>query len=535
MKRRKILGFMVVLALGVLGGLSEAGAMEPLPEAELSPEEMKRRQIAARFLEGSSDTSILVRSMIADQGKRIEFSEYASSARMRGFYPNARRAVLLRNAGVLGSGCFAGCESLVFAALEAGSEPTRIGKHAFAHCFSLCSFYVPASVQELEEGCFAGCSLWCVTFEPDSHLEIIGASALAGAHLSLIVLPESVTTLDERCFAFCGSLSVVIFEGDSQLVRVGDGAFMNAGLSSIDFPSGEGNPPYGISFGSCILENSPLMEISIGGVLADPYRGLHAGTMIIQTLEVSQDIECIRPFCFSGCHALTTVTFAPDSRLVTIGGFALHDTDLRSITLPRSVEELGTCCFSNCSALTSCSFEAGPQLKRVGEYAFSDSGLVTIGIPSSVEELGKHCFAGCASLGCVTFESGCQLTTLRQRTFVCCSALPSICIPASVQKLGKHCFDFCQLLASVTFETDSHLTSIGKCAFYYCSALQTIALPGGVETLGEHCFAFCFSLTSVMCEAGSRLEIGEGVFEGAPQARFVFSHDGEQDKASSED
>jgi hypothetical protein len=104
-----------------------------------------------------------------------------------------------------------------------------------------------------------------------------------------------------------------------------------------------------------------------------------------------------------------------------------------------------------------------------------------------------------------------------------------VTLPASVTMLGEHCFTSCSALISITCETGAHLASIEAYTFYYCSALQKVTLPASVRTFEEHCFAFCPSLLSVTCEAGSPpAEIGEGVFAGSPQARFVFPHDGER-------
>ncbi|MDR1267748.1 MAG: leucine-rich repeat domain-containing protein [Holosporales bacterium] len=264
MEKRKALRAILVLALAALSGLSKAGSMEPFPEAELSPEEMGRRQIAARFFEGSSDASILVRSWVAYLGEIIELPGYENSIRMGGFYPNAWCVVIPWNARALGRECFAGRKSLAHVAFEDESELTHVGEYALAGA-GLRSLDIPASVRTLGEGCFTGCPLGSITFEPDSHLVTVGEGALSSSNLQCIVLPRSVITLARDCCAWCRSLSLVIFEGNSQLARVGSAAFRRTSLSFIDFPSGEGNLPHGISFGSCIFESSPIMEIFIGG------------------------------------------------------------------------------------------------------------------------------------------------------------------------------------------------------------------------------------------------------------------------------
>ena len=79
--------------------------------------------------------------------------------------------------------------------------------------------------------------------------------------------------------------------------------------------------------------------------------------------------------------ALTTVTFAAESQITSISGYAFsYCSNLTSITLPASVTSIGSNAFNSCTGLTS------------------------ITLPASVTEINSQAFGFCTSLTSVTFE-----------------------------------------------------------------------------------------------------------------------------------
>jgi hypothetical protein len=150
----------------------------------------------------------------------------------------------------------------------------------------------------------------------------------------------------------------VSFESGSQLTMIGDGAFINSGLS-----------------GSITL---PASLTSIGSS------------------------------AFHQCSSLTSVSFESGSQLTTIGDYAFYDSGLSgSITLPASLTSIESYAFYKCSFLTSVSFESGSQLETIGEGAFYRSGLSgSITLPASLTSIGNSAFSRCYTLDLVSFESG---------------------------------------------------------------------------------------------------------------------------------
>ena len=116
-----------------------------------------------------------------------------------------------------------------------GSALKRIGRGAFRGCDKLRELEIPASVEEIGEGCFgevrhlqvvASCSsLSRVTFASGSALKRIGKEAFRGCDKLLeLEIPAGVEEIGEGWFS-CSSLSRVTFASGSALKRIGKEAF----------------------------------------------------------------------------------------------------------------------------------------------------------------------------------------------------------------------------------------------------------------------------------------------------------------------
>jgi hypothetical protein len=67
-------------------------------------------------------------------------------------------------------------------------------------------------------------------------LKGIEFSAFSISSLQSIVIPQSVETLDSKCFVDCELLSSVSFESNSQLKRINSSAFAGTKIQSVSVP-----------------------------------------------------------------------------------------------------------------------------------------------------------------------------------------------------------------------------------------------------------------------------------------------------------
>ena len=85
-----------------------------------------------------------------------------------------------------------------------------IDKFAFTYCSSLECIVVPPTVTEIEEGAFLECTQLSLVIHQNG-LEVIGSCAFEGTSIKSIQIPPSVTEISDDAFEHCSSLTRVVF------------------------------------------------------------------------------------------------------------------------------------------------------------------------------------------------------------------------------------------------------------------------------------------------------------------------------------
>ena len=196
---------------------------------------------------------------------------------------------------------------------------------------------------------------------------------------------------------------------------------------------------------------------------------------------------------FKAKTTLTTLVFAPNSQLITIGDRAFYQcTNLGGdLVIPSSVTSLGASCFQE-TAITGLTFSVESALTKINGSAFklcaNLSGNLTI--PASVTSIGANAFQQTA-ITSLNFEEGSRLTSLPHYAFDQCTNLGgTITIPVSVKTIGICCF--CKTaIDGVVFPENSELKIIMQEAFRDCPNFQandTLVLPSTVTDIYNAAF-----------------------------------------------
>ena len=319
-------------------------------------------------------------------------------------------------------------------------------------------------------------------------------------------------------------------------------------------------------------------------VNSDPALRAYSGNTEIQYLVITSGVTSIGSDAFASCYTLTTVTFAEDSQLASIGDYAFNYctdltsieipasvtsigmnafngcTGLTSITIPASVTSIGNYAFSGCGSLATMTVEAGnanydsrndcnaiiekssntliagckgttipATVTSIGDYAFSNSGLTSIDIPASVTSISRYAFLSCTGLTTVSFAAGSQLTTIGDGAFEGCEDLASITIPASVTSISGSAFTECSSLATMTVETgNTKYDSRDNCNAIIEKLTNTLVIgckgttniPYGVTSIGDYAFGECTGLTTITIPA-SVTSIANDAFWGCSSLATV--------------
>ena len=171
----------------------------------------------------------------------------------------------------------------------------------------------------------------------------------------------------------------------------------------------------------------------------------------VSSVFIPATVLSIGSHAFSYCNSLTTVTFAEDSQLKSIGGSAFYGTEhahprFKEIKIPDSVETIGNAAFRYCQ-----------DLERIT-------------LPSTLQKLSNTTFHGCTALSEVTFPA--SLKTIEKGAFIGCRKLSEVKLPASLTTIQSYVFDSCSSLETV---------------FYNGSLAQWSEINTSNDFLGDSC------------------------------------------------
>ena len=375
---------------------------------------------------------------------------------------------------------------------------TQDGTICLGHFGVLKEITIPDSVQEIAPKSFFRCkNLLRVRFGPAPQLKRIGSRAFSGNNagdcsLTEIQFPDSLEEIGDECFMYCEELKPVKF-GQS-LKRIGKGAFQmwsTGKLKKIVIPRSVveiGDDCFsGVGLRSIKFDKPSSIKRIGNGAFANAY---------IKTLDIPDTVEHLGSNCLCNSHWLTTVTFGKSPSLKYLSSETFICSGLTEITIPDSIEDIGDGCFSGGSRFKAIYFGPSPSVKRFGERAFSgllgDSQIKEIAVPDSVEEICQECFTCCRKLERVIFGANSSLKRIGALAFGGefmgqASPLKEMKFPDSLEEIGDRCFRNCQTLSVVRFSERSSLRCIGAQAFWN-TGLEAVVLPDGVEQIGENAF-----------------------------------------------
>ena len=238
----------------------------------------------------------------------------------------------------------------------------------------------------------------------------------------------------------------------------------------------------------------------------DAFRRATAMTSV--SFAVDGALTTIGESAFRGCSALTS--FAMPNTVTSLGAYSLQaNANLASVTLSDHLVTIGNQALCNCPLLTTVGIPSSVTTINYRAFWNDSNGLTEITIPSSVTTIGDQIFYGCPALASVTFNCpNIPANIISYKTSV-----TDITIGPAVKTIGTAAFRGCTGLTTVTFEAGSTLTTIGEQVFMDCTNIGSITIPRTVTFIGRISFQSCTSLTTLTFEAGSALvTIDEGAF-----------------------
>ena len=413
---------------------------------------------------------------------------------------------------------------------------TTIGKGAFDNCTSLTEFIVDSDSQYYSNDEYG------VLFNKDKTTLI---QYPIGNTRTIYTIPDSVTTIGDYAFVFCGSLTSITIP--DSVTTIGMWAFAScSSLTSITIPDSV------TKFGDSAFANSDkLTSVIIGNGVTEISNNAFWDCNSLASITIGDSVTTIGGYVFYYCYRLTSIII-PDS-VTTIGdGAFYYCSGLESVTIGESVTTIGNCAFYECYNLTSITFpDSVTAINGAIFEGCSNLESVTIGAgvttidgaafydcyPTSITVSNNNKYYSSDEYGVLFNKDKTTLikypignertyytipdsvTTIGASAFYGCNHLIDVTIPDSVTTIGDYAFGWCTNFVNITIP-DS-VTTIGDSAFASCSSLTSITIPDSVTTIGKSAFSWCSSLTSVIIPI-SVTKINESAFNQCSKLKNVY-------------
>lgn len=272
----------------------------------------------------------------------------------------------------------------------------KLGNSAFFNWTGLEHIHLPASLEVIEDGVFAGCASLQELVIPNGVKRIEKAFGLSHENdsnkIRFLSIPGSVTELGDRAFENCYYLEEIKLP--SSLSSLPEGIFKNCySLKEIEIPNTVTSIP-DEAFLGCISLNSVIIPESVTEIGEKAFAGCNS----LEELTIPNSVITIKGEAFGLYEKPYEAKFIEPFLDMEIGNYI----GIKSLVIPDSVENIETYTFEG---LTKLEFLKLPNsLKKIEMGLFNDGfksnlkSLKTIELSSSCEEIGDKAFVGLTSL-----------------------------------------------------------------------------------------------------------------------------------------
>lgn len=435
-----------------------------------------------------------------------------------------------------------------------GKTVTAIGNGAFRNMTGLSEIVLPDAITGIGDFAFEG-DTSLKSMVPYYSVDQTGTvncgpvrSLVAGAGISLIMLPSDLQELSGSAFNGCTSIARFAIEDDAKGFRAeavrrstnsyesslklnrpekftGEytGAVQDSADGNNEKTSGEGST----ASVSEALKNATADAIGNAAddkgdsVTPDPavehtvtmgeYILTKDGKKLVRAAispgdigtdwTVPEGVEVLGDYSFAGLDNSGNHSFKMPSTLQMIGDHAFEQ--IHQVAMSFTEKSLSGNATGNATgnskenSKVNATGNASPSyaLTFLGSYVFYRCGILDVELPASVTGIGAYTFAEIGNIHKADISKT-SITVVPEGLFSGDSDIHTIELPASVKTVENGAFRNSSNLDTVNFLGET-LESLGESAFEGCRTLHTIEIPEGVTTIGNSTFSGCTNLGTV--------------------------------------
>ncbi len=361
----------------------------------------------------------------------------------------------------------------------------------------------------------------------------------ANTPIESIIIPGTVTHIDNDVFSQCENLKNVTFEPSTT------GAILNVGYS-VDGGLFAGSPL------EIVKLDREVNYLFPSDKLDEPIEGLFGNKENLTSVVLGDNVKTLSPYMFAK-SGLTTLNL---NKVETIGDYALMNLGLTSLTVPGIVNTIGRGVFAECDKLEEITFEPSSEGKELAIDFGSTSGpfydcplkivnlnrevkyptpgqpsqgmfgikkdLTTVTLGDQVKTILPYMFA----------DSGIKSLDLNKVETIDDYALiyldfTSLVVPESVKTIGNNVFIGCNSLASLEFKPNSNGEALiigfqsgtEERGPFYQSPLNKVVLNREIVPSEEYALACNQSHEGIFANEHSKESLEEG--QSAPTVQIL--------------
>ncbi len=450
-----------------------------------------------------------------------------------------------------------------------GHKVVGIQEDVFSLCIALKTLTIPKSIKTIRNVCFDYCeSLERINVDSDNEYycsvdgvlfdkgkDILVRYPLAKADKEYVI-PDGVSIMEDKAFAYCKYLTSVTVSADVGCVSH-------------------------YAFLSCEALKSVTLSEGVTGIGDYSFKSCKA----LEYISIPESVKNIRETAFEHCDALIAINVADDNTdYCSVDGVLFSESMTELIkypackadeyySIPEKVTNIARTAFYNCKKLTLVSIPDGVTeiedytfygshleyvdipdgVTVIGEYAFHSTSLKYVTISKSVFGIGTGAFESCNNLIDIDVDANnlryCSVdgvlfnidmthliqypvsrtdteytipdgvTYIDSRAFHSADHLENVIFPDGIIVIGAEAFAECERLACLNLPDT--VNSIEDYAFENCISITSVNLPNGFIHIGDGAFKNCTSITSVNTPDSS-IYIGNGAFSGCRSLKSVY-------------
>lgn len=276
------------------------------------------------------------------------------------------------------------------------------------------------------------------SFSIPSGVESIGSYAFYYSNLESIIIPSSVTTIENTAFGNCKNMTKI--DIPNSVTKIGMMAFDNCSkLSTVNLSDNVSEIEM-MTFSYC----TSLQTFTFGKNVSEIDGTAFSGCASLKAFEVDESNSML--------SSLEGVLYTKDGKKLLKCPIALYST---SYVVPDGVETIAEYAFQKCQNIEK--FTLPESLSTIETSAFSNCSMTSIALPSTVNSIGWMAFEECDNLE--TFIIPDAVTDIPMMMLSGCDNLSYAYLPSGIKHVDISAFSRCKKLSTI-YSDIADITSV---------------------------------------------------------------------------